>query len=65
MHKVCLVFQQSVDAPDDIPLAEHDFVPHGHQPALHIRPKSVHEMYSLAGERLKEFSLDVSPVRRH
>ena len=65
MHKVGLVLEQLVDALDDIPLAEHDFVPHVHELVLHVRLKSVYEMYAAVEKRLEEFFLDVSPVRKH
>ena len=36
MHNVGLVLQQVIDALNNASLAEHDFVPHGHE-LLHIR----------------------------
>ena len=61
MHKVGLVLEQLVDALDDIPLAEHDFVPHAHELVLHVRLKPMHEMYAPVEKRLEEFFLDVPP----
>lgn len=46
MHDVCLVLERVVDALDDAPLTEHDFVPHGHEPVLHVGSQSVYKMYS-------------------
>ena len=34
MHDVGLVLQQVIDALNNASLAEHDFVPHGHEPVL-------------------------------
>ena len=65
MHKVGLVLEQLVDALDDIPLAEHDFVPHAHELVPHVRLKPMHEMYASVEKRLEEFFLDVPPVRKH
>ncbi len=62
MHEVGLVLEQLVYAFDDVPLAEHDFVPHRHQLVLHVGPQPVHEVYALVEERLEEFSLDIPPV---
>ena len=62
MHEVGLVLEQLGYAFDDVPLAEHDFVPHRHQLVLHVGPQPVHEVYALVEERLEEFSLDIPPV---
>jgi hypothetical protein len=50
MHDVCLILEQLVDALDDIPFAEHDFIPHGHEPVLHIGLDPMYEMYALFEE---------------
>ena len=65
MHEVGLVLEQLVYAFDDVPLAEHDFVPHRHQLVLHVGPQPVHEVYALVEERLEEFSLDIPPVGKY
>lgn len=65
VHEVGLVLQQVVDALDDVPFAEHDFVPEGHELVLHVGLDSVHQVYALAEEALEEFLLDVSPVGEH
>lgn len=65
MHKVGLVLQQLVYALYDVPLPEHDFVPHGHELVPHIGPQSVYEVYTLVEEGLEEFPADVSPVGEH
>ena len=65
MHEVCLVLEQLVDTLDDVPLAEHDFVPHRHKLVLHVCPQPVHEVYALVEERLEEFFLDIPPVGKH
>lgn len=62
MHDVRLVLEHVVDAFYDVPLSEHDFVPHGHEPVFHVRPQSMHKMYSPVKEFLKQCLLDVSPV---
>lgn len=65
MHDVGLVLEQFVDALDDIPLPEHDSVPHWHEPVLHVGFDAVYEVYSPVEERLEEFLLDVPPVGEH
>ena len=65
MHDVRLVLEQFVDAFDDIPFPEHDFVPQGHEPVLHIGLETVYEVYSLVEECLEEFLLDITPVGEH
>ena len=50
MHDVRLVLEQFVDAFDDIPFPEHDFVPHGHEPVLHVGLNAVYEVYALVEE---------------
>ena len=65
MHNVRLVLEQFVDALDGVPLSEHDFLPHGHEPVFHVGPDAVYEVYALFEERLEEFFLDVSPVGEH
>ena len=40
------------------------FVPHAHEPVLHIGLESVHEVYALVEECPEEF-LDISPVGKH
>ena len=62
MHQVGLVLQQVVYALDDIPLPEHDFVPHGHELVLHVGLQPVHEVYALPEEFSEEFLLYVSAV---
>lgn len=62
MHDVGLVLKQVVDAFYDAPLAKHDFVPHGHDPVLHVSPQSMHGMYAPVKEVLKQSLLDVAPV---
>lgn len=62
MYDVCLVFEKVVDAFYDVPLAQHDFVPHGHEPVLHVCPQSVHKMYAPFKKVLEKSLLDVSPV---
>ena len=42
MHDVGLVLEQVVDTFDDIPLSEHDLIPHWHKLVLHVAPQSVH-----------------------
>ena len=61
VHNVRPVLDQFVDALDDVPLSEHDFVPHGHEPVFHVGPDTVYEVYAL----LEEFFLDISPVGEH
>lgn len=46
MYDVRLVLEQVVDTFYDTSLSKHDFVPHGHEPVLHVRPQSMHEMYA-------------------
>lgn len=62
VHDVGLVLQQVVDALNNASLAEHDFVPHGHEPVLHISPQSVYKMNTPVKEVLEECLLDVAPV---
>ncbi len=62
MYDVCLVFEQVVDTFNDVPFAQHDFVPHGHEPVLHVSPQSMHKMYAPVEEVLEERLFDVSPV---
>lgn len=44
MHEVDLVLEQLVNALNDTPLAEHDFVTHVHELVLHVRLKSVYSL---------------------
>ena len=62
VYDIGLVFQQLVDALYDIPLAEHDPVPHGHQPVLHVGLQAMHEVYAVREEPVEEPLLDVAPV---
>ena len=62
MYDVRLVLEQVVDAFYDVPLAQHDFVPHGHEPVLHVCPQSMHKMYAPVKQILEKSLLDVSPV---
>lgn len=62
VHYVGLVLKQVVDALYDTSLAQHDFVPHGHEPVLHVCPQSVHKMYAPVKKVLEQGLLDVSPV---
>ena len=50
MHDVRLVLEQFIDAFDDILFPEHDFIPHGHEPVLHIGLETVYEMNALVEE---------------
>lgn len=36
MYEVCLVLELFVYALDDVPLAEHEFVPHKHEPVCFV-----------------------------
>ena len=65
MHDVGLVLEQFVDAFDDISFPEHDFVPQGHEPVLHVGLEPVHEVYAPLEEGFEEFLLDISPVGEH
>lgn len=65
MYDVCLVLKQVVDTLYDAPLAKHNFVPHGHQSVLHIRPESMHEVYAPVKEVLKKGLPDISPVSEY
>ncbi len=65
MYEVCLVLEQFVNAFNDIPLPEHNLVPHGHEHILHLRFQSVYGMYSPAKELLEEFLLDVTSVGKY
>ena len=65
MHDVGLVLEQVVDALDDIPLSEHDLVPHWHELVLHVAAQSVHQVYSPVEEALEEPGADVPPVGEH
>ena len=62
MYDVRLVLKQVVNALDDISFAEHNFIPHGHEPVLHVGLESVYEVYAPVEERFEEFFLDISPV---
>ena len=50
VHDVRLVLEQFIDAFDDIPFPEHDFIPHGHEPVPHIGLEAVYEMNALVKE---------------
>ena len=65
MHEVCLVFQELVDAFDDVPFTQHYLVPHGHEPVLHVGPQSMHKVYATVKEALEELFLDIPPVSEH
>ena len=62
MYDVRLVLEQVVNALDNISFAEHNFIPHGHEPVLHVGLESVYEVYALVEERFEEFFLDIPPV---
>ncbi len=62
MHKVCFVLEQFVDAFNDVPFSEHDFVPQGHESVLHFGFQSVYEMDSPVEKTLEEFLLDTASV---
>ena len=63
--EVGLVLEQLVDALYDVPLPEHDLVPHGHEPVLHVGPESMYEVGSTVKEVVKELLLDIAPVGEH
>lgn len=62
MNKICLVLKQVVDALDDIPLPEHDFITHGHELILHVGFKSVYDVYSPVEHLLEKPFGNVAPV---
>lgn len=53
MYDVRLVLKQIVDTSDDVSLAQHDFVPHGHEFVLHVCPQSMHKIYDPVKKVLK------------
>lgn len=65
VHKVCLVFEQLVDALNDVPFPEHYLVPQGHEAVLHVGPEPVYKVYAPVEERTEEFLLDVALVGEH
>ena len=65
MDKVGLVFQQFVDAFNDVALAQHHLIPQGHELVLHVRPEPVDQVDALVEEALEEALLDVPPVGKH
>lgn len=50
MHDVRLVLELLIDAFDDIPFPQHDFIPHGHEPILHVDLEAVYGMNALVEE---------------
>ena len=56
-----LFLSRSLIHSNDVPFAQHDFVPHGHEPVLHVSPQSMHKMYAPVEEVL-ENNLTMSPV---
>lgn len=62
MHQQCCVFEHVVDSLDDTSFSEHDFVPHGHEPVLHVSSDSRYQVYAILEEHVKEFWRDVSSV---
>ena len=47
MHDVCLILEQLVDALDDIPFAEHDFVENRHQRVPHVVAEGVFHVVNI------------------
>ena len=62
MYQLCRVLEHVVDSLDNASLSQHDFVPHGHEPVLHVRPDSRHQVYPVLKEHLEQSRRDVSPV---
>ena len=62
MHQLRRVFEHIVDGLDDTSFPEHDFVPHGHEPVLHVRPDPRNQVYPILKEHVEEPWRDVAPV---
>lgn len=62
MYYIRLVLQQVVNALDDAPSPEHNFVPHGHESVLHVCSQPVYKMYPPVKEILEKSLLDVPSV---
>ena len=64
MNKVGFVFEQFVNAFDDVSFPQHDLVPHRHQFVLHLSLEPMNELDTLTEQALKEFLLDVSSISK-
>lgn len=62
VNKVGFVFEQFVNALDDVSFSQHDLVPHRHQFVLHLSLEPMNELDTLTKQALKEFLLDVSSI---
>ena len=62
MHQLGCVLQHVVDGLNDAPFAKHDFVPHGHEPVLHVRPNASNQMCAVLKEHVEELRREISPV---
>ena len=60
MHQLRRILEHVVDGFNDIPFSEHDFVPHGHESVLHVRPDSGYQVYAVLKEHIEELWRDVS-----
>ena len=62
MYQTGLVLEQFVDALDDVPFPQHDFVPHRHELVPHVGLQSVYEVDALIEEHLEKALADISSV---
>ena len=51
MHELSRIFEHVIDGLDDAPFAQHNFVPHGHELVLHVRPDAGDQMYAVLKEQ--------------
>lgn len=63
MYDVHLVLQQVAAAFYNASLAKYDFVPHGHEPVLHVRPQSVYKIYAPVKQVYEKSLFDASCER--
>ena len=64
MYQTGLVLEQFVDAFDDIPFPQHDFVPHRHQLVAHVGLQPVDKVDTLIEEHHKKALAAISSVRK-
>ena len=64
MYELRCVLEHVIDGLYDTPLAQHDFVPHGHELVLHVGSDARDQVYAILEEHVKELGRDVSPVSK-